>query len=207
MLLRVLTSVRAGRHWTICLEAMCVLRGLATDDEAGRDRIVKQLDDFGHAFRKNYPTPVTDRAGAEKLIRSMVEFVGKNNILAASPGYRQGDWFDRVSAAAALHLEGSCRGAKDWSEALDTYEGLHAVPLMTIHKSKGLEYHTVIFVGLDDDAWWSFSNDAQEATAGFFVAFTSPKRTNFRRSRAIFSVCGGVQRNSPRACGAAAGGD
>src|ERR1700730_10452278 len=36
---------------------------------------------------------------------------------------------------------------------------------MTIHKSKGLEYHTVIFVGLDDGAWWSFAKDQVEATA------------------------------------------
>jgi len=60
---------------------------------------------------------------------------------------------------------------------------VHAVPLMTIHKSKGLEYHTVIFVGLDDQAWWSFANDKIEATAGFFVAFTRAKQ------RVLFSYC------------------
>ena len=27
-----------------------------------------------------------------------------------------------------------------------------------------------VFVGLDDAAWWSFDDDKQEATAGFFVA-------------------------------------
>jgi superfamily I DNA/RNA helicase len=88
-----------------------------------------------------------------------------------------------VAKAAATHPEVSCGQAKTWQEALDLYEGLHAVPLMTIHKSKGLEYHTVIFVGLDDDAWWSFANDKQEATAGFFVAFTRAKQ------RVIFSYC------------------
>jgi superfamily I DNA/RNA helicase len=54
---------------------------------------------------------------------------------------------------------------------------------MTIHKSKSLEYHTVIFVGLDDGAWWSFSNDEIEATAGFFVAFTRAKQ------RVLFTYC------------------
>ena len=55
---------------------------------------------------------------------------------------------------------------------------------MTIHKSKGLEYHTVIFVGLDDDAWRrSFEEDQAEATAGFFVAFTRAKQ------RVIFTYC------------------
>jgi len=66
---------------------------------------------------------------------------------------------------------------------LDTYEGNAAIALMTIHKSKGLEYHTVIFVGLDDEAWWSYSKDEAEATAGFFVAFTRAKQ------RVIFTYC------------------
>jgi superfamily I DNA/RNA helicase len=54
---------------------------------------------------------------------------------------------------------------------------------MTIHKSKGLEYHTVIFVGLDDGAWWSFAGDQIEGTANFFVAFTRAKQ------RVVFSYC------------------
>jgi superfamily I DNA/RNA helicase len=65
----------------------------------------------------------------------------------------------------------------------DVYEGRNSLPLMTIHKSKGLEYHTVIFVGLDDGAWWSFSKDQVEATAGFFVAFTRAKQ------RVLFTYC------------------
>ena len=86
-------------------------------------------------------------------------------------------------ASAAIHLAQSATDAEDWTGALDTYEGLHAIPLMTIHKSKGLEYHSVIFVGLDDGAWWSFANDQVEATAGFFVAFTRAKQ------RVVFTYC------------------
>lgn len=56
------------------------------------------------------------------------------------------------------------------------YEGVNALALMTLHKSKGLEYHTVIFIGLDDSAWWNYPQDTAEATAGFFVAFTRAKQ-------------------------------
>jgi superfamily I DNA/RNA helicase len=88
-----------------------------------------------------------------------------------------------VTEATTLHLQASCDGQLAWTDALDAYEGLHAVPLMTIHKSKGLEYHSVIFVGLDDGAWWSFAGDQIEATAGFFVAFTRAKQ------RVVFTYC------------------
>jgi hypothetical protein len=144
---------------------------------------VRDLNDYEAEFRKKFPKPVSDLAAANSVVKFLINFIGKANILAVSPAYRQGDWFDKVATAAALHLEASCRGTKLWSEALDIYEGTHAIPLMTIHKSKGLEYHTVIFVGLDDDAWWSFTNDKQEATAGFFVAFTRAKQ------RVVFSYC------------------
>ncbi|WP_454648585.1 UvrD-helicase domain-containing protein [Bradyrhizobium liaoningense] len=183
VLLRLFTSVRAGRHWTNCLDLMCMISGLALDDEAGRAKVVKRLNAFEADFRKTYPKPVTSQADAENVVLSLITFIGRANVLAACPAYRQGDWFDKVREAVALHLEASCKSATTWSDALDAYEGVHSVPLMTIHKSKGLEYHTVIFVGLDDDAWWSFANDKFEATAGFFVAFTRAKQ------RVVFSYC------------------
>jgi len=82
-----------------------------------------------------------------------------------------------------VHLAESSAGAQDWNIALDVFEGLQSLPLMTIHKSKGLEYHTVMFIGLDDSAWWSFDEDATEATSGFFVAFTRAKQ------RVVFTYC------------------
>lgn len=42
---------------------------------------------------------------------------------------------------------------------------------MTIHKSKGLEYHTVIFVGLHQNVFWGYKNNRAEETNNFFVAF------------------------------------
>jgi superfamily I DNA/RNA helicase len=181
--LRLLTSERAGRHWTECLETVCMLRGLAPDDDSGRSQAVKDLNDFGAEFKKRYPAPPKNLTSIQALIKELIDFAGQRNLLTLCPAYRQGDWFNKVTAAAALHLEASCQAAEDWFDALEIYEGVNAVPLMTIHKSKGLEYHTVIFVGLDDDAWWSFTNDTQEATAGFFVAFTRA------RQRVVFSYC------------------
>jgi superfamily I DNA/RNA helicase len=57
-------------------------------------------------------------------------------------------------------------------ETVDNVVGLDVVPAMTIHKSKGLEFHTVIFLGLEDSQWWAFSTQAEEEKRGFFVAFS-----------------------------------
>jgi superfamily I DNA/RNA helicase len=54
---------------------------------------------------------------------------------------------------------------------------------MTIHKSKGLEFHTIIFFGLDMQTWWSLSPGREEELNSFFVAFTRAMQ------RAFFSYC------------------
>jgi superfamily I DNA/RNA helicase len=181
--LRLATSERAGRRWTECLDAVCLLRGFALDDDDRRKKEVNALQKFSEDFAKRFPTPPADATEAEAVVKLVIDFVGRANLLAASPAYRQGDWFERVKDAARMHLAASSNGATGWEAALDTYEGLHAVPLMTVHKSKGLEYHTVIFVGLDDGAWFNFQRQSQEETSGFFVAFTRAKQ------RVVFTYC------------------
>lgn len=181
--LRLVTSERAGGRWTECLDAVCSLRGLALDDDDRRQKEVRVLQEFSDEFAKRFHAPPNDEAKAEAIIDFVIDFIGQANLLAASPAYRQGNWYKHVKDAAKIHLAASSNGAAGWQEALDIYEGLHAVPLMTVHKSKGLEYHSVIFVGLDDGAWFNFKRQSQEETAGFFVAFTRAKQ------RVVFTFC------------------
>lgn len=54
---------------------------------------------------------------------------------------------------------------------------------MTIHKSKGLEFDTTIFIGIDDNAWWSYKPGDTEGLSTFFVALSRAKQ------RVIFSYC------------------
>nr|WP_261769622.1 3'-5' exonuclease [Paenibacillus xylanexedens] len=56
---------------------------------------------------------------------------------------------------------------------------MYSIPVMTIHKSKGLEYDTVIFLGLEDDAFWSFNTQKIEDMCAFFVALSREKKQCF----------------------------
>ncbi len=181
--LRLATKDRAGAYWSECQQALAALRGVDADEDAAQARLSREIDRFAREFRGAYPDPVRDEDGAQAVVAAVLDFVERDRLIAAHPAYRQGDWFGKVIEAATKHLWASAAGAADWTETLDAYEGTHAVPLMTIHKSKGLEYHTVIFVGLDDGAWWSFANDQVEGTAGFFVAFSRAKQ------RVVFTYC------------------
>jgi superfamily I DNA/RNA helicase len=181
--LRLAMTARAGRHWTECQEALGALRGIGPDDEVEQARFAKALDAYARRLARDYPTPPTIEPVARKLVDDVLGFIGRGRLVVVHPAYGQGDWLEKVLASTATHLAQSATMAIGWTGALDAYEGLHAIPLMTIHRSKGLEYHTVIFVGLDDGAWWSFAGDQVEATAGFFVAFTRAKQ------RVVFTYC------------------
>jgi superfamily I DNA/RNA helicase len=86
-------------------------------------------------------------------------------------------------------LRESCAEAGGWSGVLDEFEGLDQIALMTIHKSKGLEFHTMIFYGLDNRTWWSLQPNKGEEVNSFFVALTRAKQ------RAFFTLC--TERGGP----------
>lgn len=182
--LRFAMTKRAGRYWTNCQEALATLSGIAPAEEAAQAKLARELDAYALKLAAAHPSPPRSNEVARSIVDDILAFIGRERLIAFHAAYGQGDWLDKVLDAASVHLLSSSGGGKDWSLALDAYEGVHAIPLMTIHKSKGLEYHSVIFVGLYDGAWWSFANDQIEATAGFFVAFTRAKQ------RVIFTYCG-----------------
>lgn len=176
LILRLACAPRGGSTWSEAQHALANLRGIAPTDDRARRVLAQELDAFARRFIQQYPQPPETETMARTVIREIETFLGRDALIAAHTPYGQGEWLAEVENSLALHLQSSAVQASNWPAALDTYEGTKALPLMTLHKSKGLEYHTVIFIGLDDSAWWSFAQDTADATAGFFVAFTRAKQ-------------------------------
>ncbi|MBN3508332.1 ATP-dependent helicase [Mycolicibacterium septicum] len=87
------------------------------------------------------------------------------------------------SAAFQARLAEVAHGRSSWWDAAETYESANSVPLLTIHRSKGLEYHTVFFLGLDNAQWWSHRRETTASTATFFVGLSRAAH------RVIFTQC------------------
>lgn len=47
---------------------------------------------------------------------------------------------------------------QDIKKAIKLYKGEDQIKLMTVHKSKGLEFDTVFFVDFNAKAWWGLNN-------------------------------------------------
>ena len=100
-----------------------------------------------------------------------------------APQYQQGEFFNSVRAATKTFVQECATGDVTWPEVLSRYRGDRQVPLMTITKSKGLEYDVVLLLGLDDEQWWSFKNNPAEGHSTFFVAASRARERLFMTIR------------------------
>jgi superfamily I DNA/RNA helicase len=116
----------------------------------------------------------------EDLVKSALALFGEAKLRGQFPAYRDGKFFDELKKGLIKALEAAHNG-RDWPATLDELEGIHAIPILTTHKSKGLEYEIVVFVGLEDAAHFS---PIDEETCTFFVALSRAKR------RVVFTYSG-----------------
>lgn len=97
------------------------------------------------------------------LLKQTVDFWGLQRIKAMLLVYNQGSYLiELLNKFQKFIWEELESTLFDWLLALENFEGLHSVPIMTIHKSKGLEYNTVYFVGIEDSAFWNFKYQPEE---------------------------------------------
>ncbi|MCA9304951.1 MAG: ATP-dependent helicase [Phycisphaerales bacterium] len=152
------------------------------DSDAVGQKVESQLAALVKQTRAQIARGDTAPEDVPVVLEGIIEFFGRNRLGVAFPQYSQGQLLDETIAGLAKSLA-AYLSDREWDSALDALVGLGSVPIMTMHKSKGLEYHTVVFVGLEDSALWSFANSQAEETRGFFVAFSRAKQ------RVIFTFC------------------
>jgi DNA helicase-2/ATP-dependent DNA helicase PcrA len=142
------------------------------------DQLLKlevSLSRFIRKLRNRYePSALSDDLIRE-MIAEIVDFAGKNRIIAFFPTYRNSAVLDSYISEVEDELINNYQSSNNLITSLDMLLGKDTIPVMTIHKSKGLEYHTVIFVGLEDGAFWSFQSQPDEDKCAFFVALSRAK--------------------------------
>jgi superfamily I DNA/RNA helicase len=182
-LLRLGSKQRAPDAWRIATSAVETLRAVDPEDEAGGHKADAELTHFVKSLRTWMETTPPAPELAVELAAHVFAFVDRIAVARTYLQYSTGDLLDIIIEAFTLHLEACANGAESWATCLDVFEGISQIPLMTVHKSKGLEYDTIVFVGLDDQAWWTYSPNNPEGLSTFFVALTRAKQ------RAIFAFC------------------
>ncbi|MCT1533110.1 ATP-dependent helicase [Sphingobacterium daejeonense] len=134
-----------------------------------------KLSKFISKLKKKYSKKEVNQDEIINLIEYIVDFADKDRIQSGSPQYKNKALLNQHIKEVEDLLIRYFSTTKDIILALDMLMGKNTIPVMTIHKSKGLEYHTVIFIGLEDGAFWSFDAQPDEDKCAFFVALSRAK--------------------------------
>lgn len=166
--LKLAVNVREGQPFQECRNTIADVRGSDLNSDKGHsdslNAVRKLISELKDLINGRTPLDVEGKEVSDLILahisrgelqRTYREYVGGERLNTVISGFES--FFDE------------CReGVNSWSECISDMEGSDSVRLMTIHKSKGLEYHTVIFVEFNDDAFWGNDDDVNV----FFVALS-----------------------------------
>jgi superfamily I DNA/RNA helicase len=184
-LLRLGAQRRVPEAWRLASTAIQSLRAVNPEDELACHKVEAELTAFLGDLRAEMARAVPMPESSRELAARLFAFLDLRAVARTFLEYGTGELLAIMVEAFELHLAASVANAASWSACLDAFEGVAQIPLMTVHKSKGLEYDTIVFVGLDDRAWWSHTPGNPEGLATFFVALSRAKQ------RVIFAFCRG----------------
>jgi superfamily I DNA/RNA helicase len=126
---------------------------------------IREAVKLARAATANAPSGTT----AESVATAIFDSLGTTTLSQLAPDYSNPARFAAIHSATIKFLQECADSAETWQEAITQFQGRNQVKLMTIHKSKGLEAHTVLFLHLQNDGFFS-SADMDEEALAFFVA-------------------------------------
>ncbi|WP_437389548.1 UvrD-helicase domain-containing protein [Priestia filamentosa] len=169
-------NVYDSDSWLTIWKEKVHLEGMqGSTNESSFDKLRRELKDFLRSI-KNTLVSITNIEELRILFIGISNFYNLNRLKKSYPKYSQGTYINKLIQDMEGYLYYYFQQTGDWLSSIDTFEGKDSIPIMTIHKSKGLEYDAVFFVGFDDNAFWSFSHQQQEDTCTFFVGLSRAKR-------------------------------
>ncbi len=157
--------------WLEVTATLARIDGSIDDDVAAR-RLGDNLSRFTRDLRAWLAAVPVGLADPAEAVGRAVGAAGLGRLAGYVRSAHPGDDITLILGSLTERLRHVMPGARDWAQALVAVEAAEAVTLMTVHRSKGLEYHTVFFLGLDDDQWWAYQRNADEATSAFFVGLS-----------------------------------
>jgi superfamily I DNA/RNA helicase len=155
------TRQRDPEAWAKLTHEITLLYGLDEEEDASK------VEAESRKLLNHAKSEINSSHDVHLLLTELIAMVGEARFRSTYIQYRHGSYVsDGVSKLAAV-LNEAFANSTNASDGLNNVVGVDVVPAMTIHKSKGLEFDTVIFIGLEDSQWWGFSTQAEEEKRSF----------------------------------------
>lgn len=108
-----------------------------------------------------------------KSVKSFLQKLSIETIVALSPDYESKNRLKEITQETKKHIDELFQKEQDLVRALRYFSEDQAVRILTIHKSKGLEFHSVIMLGIEKETFWG---NAEEERCTFFVGVSRAKQ-------------------------------
>lgn len=125
-------------------------------------------------FRKLF-TESTEWIEIRSILEQEIESISYETFRSLYQQYNDQTYFESLLTTFYGVMEQYFEEGRGLLSATDKFRGLNCIPIMTIHKSKGLEFEVVFFIGFEDQNFWSFNRQQEEDTCSFFVALSRAK--------------------------------
>ncbi len=170
--LRVVTGEREpdayGRLMDVLL-ATGVDEDASYELRAGWHRFIDDARDRIHQDAAEAPT----FAALHVLAQEFLDLLGREAVAALSSDYERGTRLDEVVAQTFDRIRELLGFDQDAATALSRFSEDSAVRIMTIHKCKGLEFDSVIVLGVETQTFWG---ELEAERSAYFVGISRAKR-------------------------------
>ena len=116
---------------------------------------------------------LADLNDLRNLATEIVCEVGRDNLVALSADYAHGDRLNQLINQVLERVQLLLQDGADPVAALASFSGDSAVRIMSVHKSKGLEFDTVIILGVEKETFWG---EISAERAAYFVGISRAKQ-------------------------------
>lgn len=136
------------------------------------DRLVKQQRKIAIAELVGEPF-----SGWWKFVRAFLKQVSIETLVSLSPDYESHDRLKEVVRDTKARIEELLKLEPDLPKALARFSDDQAVRILTIHKSKGLEFDSVIIMAVENETFF-FKNESEqkENLCAYFVGVSRAKK-------------------------------
>jgi superfamily I DNA/RNA helicase len=107
-----------------------------------------------------------------RLSNDFLEKVGLETITSLSVEYQYGDRISQVVSETQQRLVEFCSRNREPIDSLMKFSEKVGVRIMTVHKSKGLEFESVVLLGVENEMFWGRIEDERSV---FFVGISRAK--------------------------------
>ncbi|EAO8810537.1 TPA: ATP-dependent helicase [Salmonella enterica] len=145
-------------------------------DEEIQSSVRKDLDQLIKKQRKEVSaTRKTDSpfSGRWEFVKTFLKLIGSETLVALSPDYESPERLREVVRDTKGRIENLLKIESDLPSALGRFADDQAVRILTIHKSKGLEFDSVVIMAVENEI---FFGNQDENRCAFFVGVSRAKR-------------------------------